>query len=287
MTATPLDEPLPADPGLFGPGSVTWRVHADPLMGIAGLRALFLQALHPVALAGVIQHSTFRDDPWGRLLRTAEFVGTVTYGTTREAERAAARVRGMHRRASGLVDTDGQMRRSRADDPDLLLWVHCSETESFLTTAVRGGLRLDAAEIDRYYAEQVRSAGLVGLPAELVPDSAERMAQYFDRMRPELVAGAEARRVARFVLAPPMPRRVALLTPARPAWLGVGSLAFALLPRWARRMYRLPGVPTTDTAAGLWARALRRSVLALPASLRDGPSVKAARERLGLAPGEL
>ncbi len=273
------------DPGLFGPGSVTWRVHADPLMGIAGLRALLLQALHPVALTGVTQNSSFREDPWGRLVRTAEYVGTITYGTAREAQRAAARVRGVHRRVRGVDETTG--RAFRATDADLLLWVHCCEVESFLDTVRRGGLRLTDAELDGYYGEQVRSAELIGIPADDVPGSAQAMERYFDDVRPTLVAGPEARHIARFILAPPMPRRVRLLTPARPAWLGLGTLAFALLPRWARRMYRLPGLPTTDLSAAAVSRGLRFAALSLPASLRDGPHVKAARERLGLGPGEL
>jgi uncharacterized protein (DUF2236 family) len=270
---------------LFGSGSVTWRVHADPLMGIAGLRALLLQALHPVALAGVTQNSSFREDPWGRLVRTAEYVGTVTYGTTREAQRAGARVRGVHRRVRGVDAITG--RDFRATDPDLLLWVHCCEVASFLDTVRRGGLRLTDAEVDAYYAEQVRSAELVGLPAGDVPDSARSMERYFDDARPLLVAGPEARRIARFILTPPMPRRVRLLTPARPAWFGLGTLAFTLLPRWARRMYRLPGLPATDLSAAAVSRGLRFAVLSLPSSVRDGPHVKAARARLGLGPGEL
>ena len=273
------------DPGLFGPGSITWRVHADPLMGIAGLRALLLQALHPVALAGVTQNSSFREDPWGRLVRTAEYVGAVSYGSTVEANRAGARVRGVHRRVRGVDEDTG--RSFRATDTDLLLWVHCCEVESFLTTVVRGGLRLTADGIDDYYAEQVRSAELIGIPRSAVPDSATAMLHYFEAMRPELVAGPEARRIARFILAPPMPAKVRYLTPARPAWLGVGVLGFALLPRWARRMYRLPGLPMTDLSAAVASRGLRLAVLGVPGSLRDGPHVKAARARMGLAPGEL
>lgn len=277
--------PDTADPGLFGPGSVTWRVHADPLMGIGGLRALLLQALHPVALAGVTQNSSFREDPWGRLARTAEYVGTVTYGGTVEAQRAGARVRGVHRRVRGVDDQTG--RAFRATDQDLLLWVHCCEVESFVTTVMRGGLRLSPAEVDAYYAEQVQSAELVGIDPATVPASAAAMERYFERVRPELLAGAEARRVARFILAPPMPRRIAFLTPARPAWLGLGVLGFSLLPRWARRLYRLPGLPTTDLSANAVSRGLRLAALALPDNLRTGPHLKAARERVGLAPGEL
>jgi uncharacterized protein (DUF2236 family) len=113
------------------------------------------------------------------------------------------------------------------------------------------------------------------------------MEAYFTRKRPELTAGPQARRVARFILAPPMPPKIRYLTPARPAWFSVGVLGFSLLPRWARRLYRLPGLPTTDLSAGVVSRGLRFAALSVPGSLRDGPHVKAARERMGLAPGQL
>jgi uncharacterized protein (DUF2236 family) len=101
-------------------------------------------------------------------------------------------------------------------------------------------------------------------------------------MRPQLEVGAQAREAARFVIHPPMPRKVALLTPARPAWYGLGGLAFALLPRWARRMYRLPALPMTDVGASLGARTLRTGLTLLPKAQRDGPALTAAKERLGL-----
>src|ERR1700712_3396431 len=107
---------MAADPGIYGPGSVTWRVHADPLLGLGGLRALYLQAIHPLAMAGVAAHSDFRADPWGRLFRTAQYIGTVTYGTTLEARRAAARVRGVHRTVQGIEPVSG--RPYRASDPE-------------------------------------------------------------------------------------------------------------------------------------------------------------------------
>ena len=172
MTAEPTQD---RDPGLYGPDSVTWRVHADPSMALAGLRALLLQAVHPVAMHGVFTNSTFRADPWGRLFRTAEFVAVTAYGTTREAERAGARVRGIHRRLSGVEPDSG--RAYRVDDPELLRWVHCSEVESFLSTAVRCGLRLSRAEQDAYYAEQTRNATLVGLDPAAVPSSVGEMAE--------------------------------------------------------------------------------------------------------------
>jgi uncharacterized protein (DUF2236 family) len=183
--------PAQPDEGYFGPDSVTWRLHADPLMAVAGLRALFLQALHPTAMAGVATHSTFREDPWGRLMRTGEYLGTVTYGTRHDAERASARVRGIHRKVTGVDPETG--RDYRADDPDLLLWVHLGFVDSNLAVVRRGGLRLDAGEADAYVREQVRGAQLLGLEPEVVPATEAEMIAYYERVQPELVATEEAR----------------------------------------------------------------------------------------------
>jgi uncharacterized protein (DUF2236 family) len=277
MSAQPQSVP---DPGLYGPDSVTWRVHADPTMALAGLRALFLQAVHPLAMAGVADHSDFREDPWGRLFRTADYIGVTTYGTRVQAERAGAKVRGIHRRLSGIEAESGIA--YRVSDPNLLLWVHCVEVESFLTTAVRSGLRVSRADRDRYYAEQTVGSALVGLDPKQVPGSVEEMAAYFTRIRPELRVTAEARRTAAFILWPPMPTKVTRGTPARAAWIGLAATAFTMLPRWARRLYRLPGLPTTDVAATLAGVALRSGLLVMPERLRHGPELKAAKARLGL-----
>ncbi len=268
------------DPGIYGPQSVSWRVHGDPLLGLGGLRALLLQALHPLAMAGVAAHSEFRADPWGRLVRTARYIGTVTYGTTAEAHRAAARVRGLHRTVNGIDPVSNRPYSAR--DPELLTWVHVTEVDSFLTTARRGGLALTDAEADRYVAEQATAGGLLGVPHELAPHSVADITAYYAQMRPQLEVGAQAREAARFVIHPPMPRKVALLTPARPAWYGLGGLAFAMLPPWARRMYRLPGLPLTDLGATLGVRALHNGLTLLPRTQREGPALTAAKKRLGL-----
>ncbi|HVE99219.1 MAG TPA: oxygenase MpaB family protein [Mycobacteriales bacterium] len=267
------------DPGLFGPDSVTWRVHADPTMLLGGLRSLFLQALHPLAMAGVAQHSGFRADPWGRLFRTADYLATVAFGTTDEAHRAGARVRGIHRKLAGVEPESGTP--YRVDDPRLLLWVHCAEVESFLTTYRRAGGPLPEGGADRYYAEQTRAAELVGLAARDVPATEGEMADYLTSMRPELRVTAEARAALWFVHVPPMPRAAWL---GRPAWASLAGTAFALQPRWARRMYRLPGLPTTDLAATVAARAFRRTALLVPAGLRDSPQVKDAHRRAASTP---
>lgn len=269
------------DPGLFGPDSITWRVHGDPILWVAGLRALLLQAVHPAAMAGVLQHSDFRADPWGRLLRTADYVGVVSFGSTSEVAKAGSRVRAIHATVRGSDPVTGV--RYSAADPELLRWVHCCEVESFLTTYQRAGGGLSPAEVDRYYAEQTRAAAVVGLDPAEVPASAAEIAAYFDRMRPELAVDDRARRVAGYVLRPPMPRWVALATPARPAWAGVAGLAAALLPRWARRLYRLPALPTTDASATAAVRALRAASSRAPERFRQGPHLRAARARLGLA----
>jgi uncharacterized protein (DUF2236 family) len=270
------------DEGLFGPGSVTWRVHAEPVLFVGGLRALLLQALHPLAMAGVVDHSRYREDPWGRLRRTADYVGTVTFGSRDDADAAVARVRAVHRRVTGVDQVTG--RPYRADDPELLCWVHCCEVDSFLTTARRIGL-LGGADADAYVAEQARVGRLFGVPDRLLPHDAAGLAGYFDAVRPELRRTPAALRGARFLLMPPMPARVALLTPARPAWAATAGLAFALLPRWARRMYGLPGLPTTDLGATAAVFSLRTVLRALPAGWREGPHLRAARSRLTAAPG--
>jgi uncharacterized protein (DUF2236 family) len=118
------------DRGLFGPGSITWRVHSNPVMIVGGLRALLIQALHPLAMAGVTQYSDFRSDPLRRLRGTSAYVHAVTFGDTRTAHEAAARVKRLHGRVKGVDQVTG--RPFSARDPETLTWVHCVEVHSFL-----------------------------------------------------------------------------------------------------------------------------------------------------------
>jgi uncharacterized protein (DUF2236 family) len=265
--------------GFFGPDSVTWRVHADPVFSVGGLRALLLQALHPVAMDGVATLSAgFRTDPWPRLARTAAYVDTLTFGTRREAVRAVRRVRGIHRRLGGVEPTGG--RAYRVDDPDLLLWVHCSEVDSLLDVARRAGVVTGDADADRYVEEQVTAAALVGCAPDDVPRSTAELAGYFARIRPELALTPAARDAMRLVITPPMPAWVRFLTPARPAWGTLASLAVATLPQWARRMYSLPGFGLTDAAATAALRGFRQGMLALPLRARRSPIVRNGFDRV-------
>ena len=170
------------DESLFGPGSVTWRVHADRVFAIGGVRALILQALHPLTMAAVAQQRGFEEDFWGRLDRTGSYVSTLTYAPAAEARRTAATVRGIHRKLHGTDPDTGET--FRLDRPDLLLWVHCCEVDSFLSTARRAGAPITPDDADAYLREQVLAAELVGIPAGLVPSSVAEMAQYFREVRP-------------------------------------------------------------------------------------------------------
>lgn len=267
-----------ADLGLFGPDSVTWRIHGDPAMAVAGYRALLLQATHPLVMAGFDDNSDFRQDPWGRLQRTGEWVATVTYGTTEQAERAGARLRRLHASLAPGVEPETGL-SYRVDDPDLLRWVHCTEVDSFLTVYRRSGPRLSTADADRYVDEMRTSARLVGLDPATVPHDLAGLRTYLRDVRPQLRLTRVARRNVVFGFVPPMPGWVRLATPARPAWIGLMTLALALLPPWARRLYGLPGLPTTDVGAAGMSRVLRHAVLALPADWRRSPVEREARQR--------
>jgi uncharacterized protein (DUF2236 family) len=265
--------------GFFGPGSVTWRVHSDPSFSVGGLRALLLQALHPVAMDGVAKFSGgFREEPWPRLIRTATYVDTLTFGTRAEAVRAVARVRGIHRRLGGVEESTG--RAYQVDDADLLLWVHCCEVDSLLSVARRAGLELSDDDADRYVAEQVTAAELIGVGGADVPASVAELADYFERMRPVLAVTPAARDAYRLIVLPPMPTWVRYLTPAQPAWGGLATLAVALLPQWARRMYSLPGLGLTDTAATAGLKAFRQTLLRLPQRAQRSPIVWGGWERV-------
>jgi uncharacterized protein (DUF2236 family) len=243
------------------PHSATWRVHLDRSMWVGGVRGLMLQALHPLAMRGVWQNSTFQDDPFGRLRRTADFVGRVTYGSPQEADEIGRRVRAIHR-ALRIHDPDtGETHR--VDEPELLLWVHCAEVASYLEIARRAGVALTDREADQYLTEQRRSAGYVGLHAEDVPGTLKELADYFADVRPTLKVTPESASAVRFLLWPKLPRDLRFLAPAKPCYVPFGALCYYTLPAWARQMYGvLPEVPQSLVTAAL--RAFSRTMNRLP-----------------------
>ena len=255
------------DLGLFGPDSVTWRVHSDPSMMVGGLRALLVQALNPLAMAGVDRYSLFREDLWGRLDRTTEFVLTTTFGDTASAEKAAARVRAIHGRVRGIDGITG--RPYRADDPELLLWVHAVEVDSFLTAYHHYGGRLSPAEADGYVAEMVRAAELVGLRAQAVPSSVAELDGYLAGVTGLLLTPA-AREGMQVMLSPPLPLA------ARPLWGLIAAATVATMPPDIRALYGLQWFKPASLVLKLNVTALCRAInLVLPGP----PQVRQARAR--------
>ncbi|WP_436495498.1 oxygenase MpaB family protein [Actinokineospora sp. HUAS TT18] len=266
------------DLGLFGPDSVTWQVHADPSMWFGGIRSLYLQALHPRAVAGVVQNSDFQADPLGRLVRTADFVGITTYGTVEQAEQAGARVRRVHR---SLRARDENGRNFRIDDPELLLWVHCAEASSFLSVARRAGFPLTKEHADLYFREQRAAAALVGLDPEEVPGSVSEMSTYLKRVYPLLRRSDDADLIYDFLHRPPVQGLLAM--GVRLYEPTIGHLSYSLLPGWARRLYRRRAYPDSMTTFAV--RAFRKAALAVPGGFKLSrtrePAPVAAIRRLG------
>ncbi len=222
----------------FPDDAVIRRVHADAAMFVGGLRALLLQSLHPLAMAGVADHSDYRHDPWGRLQRTADFLAATTFGPEPVAEQAVAVVRRVHERVVGTAP-DG--RRYAANDPHLLRWVHVCEVDSFLAAYRRyGSGAMTRADADAYVRETAVVARKLGVnaPPRSVADLRAELRDY----RPELAGTPAAREAARFLLLePPLPLA------ARPAYTVLAAAAVGLLPVWARWPLRLPFLPVSET----------------------------------------
>ncbi|MBA1275266.1 oxygenase MpaB family protein [Stutzerimonas azotifigens] len=260
------------DPGLFGPDSACWKVHGDfTSMLIGGISALLLQALHPLALAGVWDHSNFRQDMLGRLRRTGQFIAATTYGSHADAERLIQRVRTIHAQIRGTAP-DG--RPYAADDPQLLTWVHVAEVSSFLKSHLRyRNPALPAAEQDRYYAEIALVAERLG--ARDVPRSRQEVANYLEAMRPQLLCDERSREVVRLLFAEPAPN--ALTKPFGKLMMQAGV---DLLPEWASDMLDLTPGPARSA---LIRAGVRRTAPLLRWAVRNG-SAHRARRRMGLPP---
>jgi uncharacterized protein (DUF2236 family) len=266
-TPQPADAGITTDQGLFGPGSVTWRISSEPILWVGGLRAMYLQALHPRTMRATWQNTAFArpGEAWGRFARTVEFVRTRTYGSLQEVERAGRRVRKVHGSLTG-TDEDGSV--IRLDEPELLLWVHCGEIASYADVARRARIGLTAADLDQFVREQRRSAGVVGLDPAIVPASMAELDAYYERMRPQLRACTEAKKALVRSFVPDIPWPFTGLKLVVPP---MNTLAYASLPAWARRLYGTPGIPVTDMSTTLTLRALHRAAARIPRHLLGIP----------------
>ena len=260
----------PGDPGLFGPDSVCWRVHGDfTSMLIGGISALLLQALHPLALAGVWDHSNFRQDLLGRLRRTGQFISATTFGSHADAQRLIERVRAIHLNVTGHTP-DG--RPSAASDPDLLTWVHVAEVSSFLKAHLRYlNPSLPGSEQDRYYREVARIAEALG--ARDVPRSRREVADYLQGQRPHLQSDERTREILRILFSAPAPS-----TLARPFGALMMQAGVELLPEWAGELLGQQQGPRQRQAIRL---GVSCTAPLLRWAVRNG-SIHRARRRLGL-----
>ena len=260
------------DPGLFGPDSVCWQVHADfSSMLIGGISALMLQALHPLALAGVWDHSNFRQDMLGRLRRTSQFIAGTTFGSRKDAEWLIDKVRTIHLHVVGTAP-DG--RPYAASDPELLTWVHVAEVSSFLKAHLRyRNPQLSPADQDRYYDEIALIAECLG--ARDVPRSRQAVAEYLQRIRPQLLCDARSREVLRLLLAAPAPSRL-----AQPFGNLMMQAGIDLLPDWAGEML---GQAQSPLQRQVIRTGVKRSAPLLRWAMRNG-SVQRAKRRMGLIP---
>ena len=269
VSSVPTD---PADDGFFGPASVTWRLSADLSSIVAGLRALLVQALHPLAMAGVDQHSDWRRDPVGRLAATSSYLATVSFGDRAAAGRAAATVRRIHEHVHGTDPVTG--RPYAATDPALLLWVHATLVESTIVACELFGTPPAPADVDRYVAEMAVAGELVGIPAALVPSDLAGLRQYLSSVRPELRCTPAAADAAAFLLDPP-----GLDPDIAEIWGDIRDGAAAAMPEWALRMY---GYPAPGALAPARRAEIRQALGVLDVVFLGEPGVLEARQRIAL-----
>ncbi|HEX2025625.1 MAG TPA: oxygenase MpaB family protein [Actinomycetota bacterium] len=238
------------DIGLFGPGSVSWRVHRETTVLFGGARALLMQAAHPLVIAGATETGFYERNPWKRLERTLILTYTLTFGTRQEAARAADRINDVHRRVRGIDPVTG--RRYDALDPDLLLWVHACLVDSALLFERWTVGRLTEGERQRFHEEQMAAAELLLLPRERIPPTVRDLRRYIDRVvrSGELVVGPAAQRVADLFRHPPREAEW------RPVLRAVAWWAFGTLPRPLREAYGVRWSPGAE-------RRLRASLTAL------------------------
>jgi uncharacterized protein (DUF2236 family) len=234
------------DAGFFGPGSATWSVHGGKQTIVAGVRALLVQALHPGALAGVADHSRYREDPFGRLAGTIRWIYTVSHGDTATARGASDWVLRLHEKVRGqYVDGHGATRDYTANDPELARWVHLAFTDAFLRAAERWGDPIPGGA-DAYVREWATAGRLMRVedPPESEAELRAQMNGYLDRG--ELAVTPRTREVVRFIKNPPLSRML------RPGYQALFQGAVATLDPRHRSMLglRAPAVGPVELPVG-------------------------------------
>jgi uncharacterized protein (DUF2236 family) len=252
-----------AGAGGFTPDSAIWKVSREWVLMLGGGRALLLQAAHPLALAGITEHSDYEAGPWQRLERTMDAVWTAVYGEPEEAERVGRRVRAMHTRVNGRLERQmGPFPAGTpydARDPELLLWVHATLVDTALLMYRTYVGALSPAEVDAYYEDMKALARLFGTPDEAIPESYGDFVAWWRAMLADdvICVTPEARALAATVLKPPLP------FVARPAWEVVRFATAGFLPDKLRRGYGFSWTPAHRALLAASAQGVRRGLMPL------------------------
>jgi uncharacterized protein (DUF2236 family) len=264
---------IPDSPGegFFGPASVAWRVSGDLGSPVAGLRSLMVQALHPLAMAGVDQHSGWRTDPVGRLAATSSYVTTVLFGERGVAQEAAARVRKIHEHVTGVDHETG--RPYAASDPALLLWVHAALVDSGIVTCALFGDELSNADADQYVAEMTVAAEIVGVPPGQAPSTRAELNEFIESVRPQLRCSAAAKESMAYLLDPP-----GLDEEVGEIWQDIREAALISLPAWALELYGY----NASALTAMRRTEIRQALGVLDAVFLGEPGVLEARQRIML-----
>lgn len=248
--------------GLFGPHSVSWRVHRETTVLFGGARALLMQAAHPLVIAGATETGFYERNPWKRLERTLMLTYAITFGTGAEARAAVDRINEVHRFVRGTDPVTGL--RYDAFDPELLLWVHACLVDSALLFERLTVGRLTAAERERFHREQMKAAELLGLPAVRIPATTEELRRYIDRVTDSgiLRVSEASRRVAALFRHPPPGAEW------RPVLRAVSWWAFGTLPPRLRELYGVRWTRSREAALRATLGALRAARPAIPRRFR-------------------
>jgi uncharacterized protein (DUF2236 family) len=236
--------------------SVLRRVNREPVLLAGGGRALLMQIAHPKVAAGVAEHSRFREDRLGRLVRTLRPMYAIVFGTPEQARAAAVAVATRHATVIGPG--------YRANEPELLLWVHATLVDTALTMYTRFVGALSPETIERYYSEATRMGCLLGVPERMMPAGPAEFRRYMGEMVTSLQVSDEARAIAKAIFAP----RPA---PLAPVFLGARVVTAGLLPPPFRKQYELSWGPSREAALDAVARVSRATLPMLPSGLRRPP----------------
>ncbi|MFL5782864.1 MAG: oxygenase MpaB family protein [Thermoleophilaceae bacterium] len=268
-----------SDAGLFGPGSLTWRVNREGVLLLGGGAALTLQVAHPLVAAGVAEHSNYREDPWGRLYRTLDLTTKIVFGSTEVAEEASQRIKHVHGRVKGITKEDGGRYPAGTEydarNPELLMWVHATLVRTSLDVYTRYVGPLSIAEQRGYYEEQKLLGEKFGIPRERQPEDYAAFNDYFAEMlASDRIAVTDALRdVVDATLRPEMPFVM------RPVLEAVNVATVGLLPDRLRAELGLRWTPNRRRFFDASRVVLSAALPVLPRVMRDFPPARSADRR--------